>query len=780
SDNILKPADGHTVTMPSQDMILGLYYLSTVVEGAKGQGRIFSSLDEAQMALDRGEIDMQAKVLIRLPEDFVLPAGWEPSEFKAVDPEPGSPEIVKEERFSDGSVLFATSMGRILFNETLPVDYPFINEQAPKGKLSKIVDDIATRYSTQQVAAVLDALKDLGFTRAPWSGVTMAFSDIVAPADREDIIRRYEDEADRVNDQYGMGLMTEEERRNELIDLWTKCTDEVADAMRENFHDDNNVNIMVQSGARGNWMQIRQIAGMRGLVANPKGEIIPRPVKSNYRDGLSVLEYFISQHGARKGLADTALRTAESGYLTRRLVDVSQEVIVREEDCGTRKGLVMKVAERDENGNLVLVKAADGGPYSRLLAADVIDPADGETVLYHAGDALSMDVLNDLVAHGVEEVKGRSVLTCESKRGVCAKCYGWSLATNKLVDVGEAVGIVAAQSIGEPGTQLTLRSFHSGGVASASDITQGLPRVTELFEARTPKGEAPIAEFAGTIKLEDTERGRTINLVPDDTSLETISYPVTRRVPTLVKDGEHVEAGTQLLEGSVDPKKILRILGPNAAQQNIVEEVHTVYRSQGVDIHDKHIEVIVHQMLRRITVIDSGDTDLLPGELVDRARFTEANRKAMFEGKKPASGRPELMGITKASLATDSWLSAASFQETTRVLTEAALSEKEDDLKGLKENVIIGKLIPAGTGLARYRNAVVEPDKAIRETIYPNFGLGDDSLGDFGGSGDDMDFSNIDFGDLKLGDDFNPDDFLDDNGGQTDLDTDFGDTDFNL
>ena len=518
-------------------------------------------------------------------------------------------------------------------------------------------------------------------------------------------------------------------------------------------------------------MQIRQIAGMRGLVANPKGEIIPRPVKSNYRDGLSVLEYFISQHGARKGLADTALRTAESGYLTRRLVDVSQEVIVREEDCGTKRGLMMKIADRDENGNLTLVKAADGGPYSRLLAADVLDPADGTTVLAKCGDALSMDVLRDLVAHGVEEVKARSVLTCESKRGVCAKCYGWSLATSRLVDVGEAVGIVAAQSIGEPGTQLTLRSFHSGGVASASDITQGLPRVTELFEARTPKGEAPIAEFPGVVKVEDTDHGRQVTLTPDDTTVEPIVYPVTRRAPMLVKDGDHVEVGTQLIEGSVDPKKILRILGPRAAQVNIVEEVHNVYRSQGVDIHDKHIEVIVHQMLRRITVIDSGDTDLLPGELVDQAKFREANLAAVKNGGKPAAGRPELMGITKASLATDSWLSAASFQETTRVLTEAALSQKEDDLKGLKENVIIGKLIPAGTGLARYRNAKVEPDPQIRDSIYPNFGLGgaDSTPSNFGESDmGDVDFSNIDFGDMKLGDDFNPDDFLDDQGGQGD------------
>ena len=781
SDNILKPADGHTVTMPSQDMILGLYYLSTVLEGAKGQGRVFSSLEEAEMALDRHEIDMQAKVLIRLPESFELPKNWEPGEVKVLDPREGEDEVIKEERFHDGTVLFATSYGRILFNETLPTDYPFVNEQVAKGRLSKIVDDIAMRYSTQQVAATLDALKDLGFTRAPWSGVSFAFSDVNEPPERDEKIAEYEAKADKVNANYEMGLLTEEARRQELIDLWTECTAEVSKEVEEKFDPTSNLAIIVQSGARGNMMQINQIAGMRGLVANPKGEIIPRPVKSNYRDGLSVLEYFISQHGARKGLADTALRTAESGYLTRRLVDVSQDVIVREEDCGTKAGLPIRVAERDNDGNLVLVKAADGGPYSRLLAADVIDPADGQTVLYKRDDALSMDVLNDLVAHGVEEVKCRSVLTCESKRGVCAKCYGWSLATNKLVDVGETVGIVAAQSIGEPGTQLTLRSFHSGGVAAASDITQGLPRVTELFEARTPKGEAPITEFAGSIKIVENDRGRQIILTPDadsgapkeDGVIKPITYQVSKRVPLKVADGDHIKVGTQLVEGSVDPKKILTILGKRAAQVNIVEEVHTVYRSQGVDIHDKHIEVIVHQMTRRVTIIDSGDTDLLPGELVDNARFREINRNIVKNGGRPAVGRPALMGITKASLATDSWLSAASFQETTRVLTEAALSEKVDDLKGLKENVIIGKLIPAGTGLARYRNAVVEPDKAIRDTIYPNFGLGGDGdLGDATFSDadlSDLNFSNLEFGDLKLGDDFNPDDFYSDQGGQPDI-----------
>ena len=772
SDNILKPADGHAVTMPSQDMILGLYYLSTEKEDAQGQGRIFGSIEEARMALDLHEIDMQAKILLRVGSDFVLPDNWEPGEVKVRDPRDGESDVAREERFADGSVLFATTYGRILFNGTLPEDYPYINEQVPKGRLSSIVDDIASRYSTEQVAATLDALKDLGFTRAQWAGVTIAFSDIVAPSEHKQIVDEYEAQADKVNDQYAMGLLTEEERRQELINLWTECTDKVADAMQNNFYQDNNVNIMVQSGARGNWMQIRQIAGMRGLVANPRGEIIPRPVKSNYRDGLSVLEYFISQHGARKGLADTALRTAESGYLTRRLVDVSQDVIVREEDCGTKHGLAVTVAEPDEDGNLQLVRNADGGPYSRLLSADVVDPSDGKTVLYRRDEALSMDVLKDLVAHGVSSVRARSVLTCESKRGVCAKCYGWSLATNRLVDVGEAVGIVAAQSIGEPGTQLTLRSFHSGGVASASDITQGLPRVAELFEARTPKGEAPISDVDGTVHVEDNERGRTITVVPDEGD-ENFEYKVTRRVPLLVKDGEHISAGTALIEGSVDPKRILEVLGPRAAQVSIVEGVHDVYRSQGVDIHDKHIEVIVHQMLRRAVITSPGDTRYLEGELVDRQILRETNRKVAAEGGRPADGRPELMGITKASLATESWLSAASFQETTRVLTEAAIQQKVDDLKGLKENVIIGKLIPAGTGLARYRNAQVEPDKAIRDTIYPSFGLGEEPKElevNSNESLDGIDFNSIDFNQLNISDDFNPDDFLNDLGGGLGLD----------
>ncbi|NLE71882.1 MAG: DNA-directed RNA polymerase subunit beta', partial [Actinomycetales bacterium] len=533
----------------------------------------------------------------------------------------------------------------------------------------------------------------------------------------------------------------------ELIEIWTQATDKVAQAMQDAFPRSNPLYRMVSSGARGNWMQVRQIAGMRGLVANPKGEIIPRPIKSNYREGLSVLEYFIASHGARKGLADTALRTADSGYLTRRLVDVSQDVIVREDDCGTDRGLVLPVAVTGPDGQLRRHDRVETSVYARTLATDVVAP-DG-TVLAEAGEDVGDVIIDRVLAAGVTEVKVRSVLTCESRVGTCAKCYGRSLATGKLVDIGEAVGIIAAQSIGEPGTQLTMRTFHTGGVASAEDITQGLPRVQELFEARTPKGEAPIAEYSGRVTIDDSERLRRIVLTPDDGG-EEIAYPISKRSRLLVQDGQHVEVGTQLVQGKVDPKKVLRILGPRAAQKHLVDEVQEAYSSQGVDIHDKHIEVIVRQMLRRVTVLDSGDTDLLPGELAERGRFEDANRKAIAEGLQPASGRPELMGITKASLATDSWLSAASFQETTRVLTEAAMSGRSDPLLGLKENVIIGKLIPAGTGLSRYRNVVVEPTEEAKAELYPSFGYDDIDFPPLGmGSGEAIPLDEIDFGDLR-------------------------------
>ncbi len=437
--------------------------------------------------------------------------------------------------------------------------------------------------------------------------------------------------------QFDLGLITDEERRSEFIDIWTKATDEVDEAMRANFPTRNTIQRMVTSGARGNWMQVRQIAGMRGLVANPKGEIIPRPITSNYREGLSVLEYFIATHGARKGLADTALRTADSGYLTRRLVDVSQDVIIREEDCGTERGLVMVIAEKDSSGVAHRAETVETSAYARTLAVDVVGE-DGET-LAAAGEDVGDVVIEKLVNAGVETIKVRSVLTCASRVGTCAKCYGRSLATGKLVDVGEAVGIIAAQSIGEPGTQLTMRTFHTGGVAAAEDITQGLPRVQELFEARTPKGEAPISEAAGRVRIDDTERTRKLVVTPDDGS-EELAYPVSKRSRLLISDGEHVAVGQQLVAGAVDPKKVLRILGPQAVQKHLVQQVQETYRSQGVDIHDKHIEVIVRQMLRRVTVLDSGESSLLPGELAERSRFEEENRRVVSEGGTPASGRP--------------------------------------------------------------------------------------------------------------------------------------------
>ncbi|MFC2682851.1 MAG: DNA-directed RNA polymerase subunit beta' [Rothia mucilaginosa] len=690
SNNILKPSDGRPVAVPSQDMIIGLFHLTTPRDGQKNEGHAFSSVSEALMAMDRHEIELYTKVKIRLDGDqFVAPEGWEaPEGYKPGDP-----------------VLLDCTVGQVLFNQALPKDYPWFSGVADKKGLGSLINDLAERYPMDVVARALDNLKNSGFYWASRSGVTVAVSDIATPAEKPAIMERYEKQAAAIQDDFEIGTIDDEERRQELIKVWTEATDVVAEAMRENLSSHGGLNTiyrMVTSGARGNWMQVRQIAGIRGLVSNPKGEIMPRPIKSSYREGLSVLEYFIATHGARKGLADTALRTANSGYLTRRLVDVSQDVIVREHDCGTRRGLVLPLI--DEDGGLH--QDVETSIHGRTLAVDVKDEAGN--VLAAAGSDVSDELIEKLFKAGVKDVRVRSVLTCESAIGVCALCYGRSMASNVLVDIGEAVGIIAAQSIGEPGTQLTMRTFHTGGVASADDITQGLPRIQELFEARTPKGVAPISEVSGRVTIEDTEKSYKIVVTPDDGS-EPQSYTVLRRAASKLQNGDHVQVGDQLATGSVDPKEVLRIRGPREAQKHLVSEVQGVYKSQGVEIHDKHVEVIVRQMLRRVTVIESGDTDLLPGELVDNIAFQTANRKALVEGKKPAAGRPEMMGITKASLATESWLSAASFQETTRVLTQAAMEAKTDPLLGLKENVIIGKLVPAGTGLARYNDIEVEP-----------------------------------------------------------------------
>ncbi|CAB4696469.1 unannotated protein [freshwater metagenome] len=727
SNNILSPANGRPITTPTQDMIIGLFFLTTDREDTLGEGRSFSSPAEAIMAFDRGEISIQSKVNIRLagvvpPLEFDLGADWEEGRTLTIE----------------------TTLGRALFNETLPADYPYVNYEVGKKQLGSIVNDLAERYTKVEVAASLDALKDTGFRWATFSGVTVSIDDVTTPADKIQILSSYEAQAAKVQKQFERGLVTDEERRQELVEIWTEASKKVGEAMEKAFDKKNPIYMMVNSGASGNMNQIRQVGAMRGLVANPKGEIIPRPIKANFREGLSVLEYFISTHGARKGLADTALRTADSGYLTRRLVDVSQDVIIREDDCGTERGLPKVIGERRPDGTVVKHENAETAAYARTAASDIAHPESGE-VLATAGEDLGDVKIGELVAAGIIEVKVRSVLTCDAKTGTCAKCYGRSLATGKLVDIGEAVGIIAAQSIGEPGTQLTMRTFHTGGVASADDITQGLPRVVELFEARSPKGLSPISEAAGRVEIDESDKARKIVITPDDGS-EVKEYAVSRRSRLLVGDGDHIEVGQMLTVGTPDPKEVLRILGVRRTQQHLVDEVQQVYRSQGVSIHDKHIEIIVRQMLRRVTVIESGDTNLLPSDLVDRVKFEEENRRVVSEGGKPASGRPELMGITKASLATESWLSAASFQETTRVLTDAAIHGRSDSLRGLKENVIIGKLIPAGTGLERYRNIRVEPTEEARAAAYSVTGY-DTYDYEFGASGsgqavalDDFDF----------------------------------------
>jgi len=731
SNNILKPADGKPVTMPTQDMIIGLYHLTHMREGVPGEGRVFSSDAEAQMAMDNRELHLQAPIQVRMKgltgvnegpdKPAPMPEGWQP----------GDP------------VLLRTTLGRILFNQTLPEDYPFVNYEIRKSQLSAIVNDLAERYPKVQLAATLDALKEAGFHWATWSGLTIGMEDVPRPPAKPAILERYEREADRIDRQYQRGLMTAEERRGELIEIWTKATNEIAKEMENALPQSNPLWMMIHSGARGNMLQLRQIAAIRGLVANPKGEIIPRPIKASYREGLSVLEYFISTHGARKGLADTALRTADSGYLTRRLVDVSQDVIVREEDCGTDRTIPLEIGVENANGTLERHPYAETSVYARTLAHDVVD-AEGN-VLVKAGTDLNVSVVDKMLAAGVKSVRVRSVLTCESRLGVCAACYGRSLPTGKRVDVGEAVGIIAAQSIGEPGTQLTMRTFHTGGVAG-DDITQGLPRVTEIFEARVPKGKAPIAETAGRVRIEDGEKSRKIIVVPDDGSDEVVYDKIPRRVRLRVADGDHVEVGEKLTEGTIDPHELLRVLGPRALQLHLVQEVQEVYRSQGVQIHDKHIEIIIRQMLKRVIVIDSGSTEFLPGSPIDRAQFEAENRRVVAEGGEPASGRPILMGITKASLATESWLSAASFQETTRVLTDAAIQAKSDSLIGLKENVIIGKLIPAGTGISRYRNVRVEPTEEAKARVYSMTGYTESDYGFGPASGQAVPLDDFDLG----------------------------------
>jgi len=674
--NVLSPAHGDPIVAPTQDIIIGAYYLTVAKDGEDGEGRVFSSADELFKAYDAKVVGIHARVKVR--------------GLKRFEEEP------QEEYDANPGRLKETTAGRVILNRAFPEEFPFQDSTIKKKELSALVDRCARIFDKKDLAEILDALKATGFMYATKSGVTIGLDDVTTPAEKPKILAEHEKRAEKIETQYRRGVITEEERRQELIEVWTEATDRVRDAMEAGFDELNPIWMMANSGARGNIMQLRQIAGMRGLVANPRGEIIPRPIRANFREGLTVLEYFISTHGARKGLADTALRTADSGYLTRRLVDVSQEVLIRIEDCGTDRGVTLNIEEQRPFLKQKLL--------GRALLEDAIAP-DG-TMVAASGDLVTPEVRDAILEADVEEVRARSALTCDARHGVCQKCYGASMATGRLIELGEAVGIIAAQSIGEPGTQLTMRTFHTGGVAG-EDITHGLPRVVELFEARTPKGKAEIAKASGRVEIQEDERTRVIELIPDDGS-EPIPYKVPRHARLRVKNGVDVQAGDALTEGSKDPDEILDVMGQREVQNYLVAEVQSVYRSQGVPIHDKHIEVIVRQMLRKVTVVEPGETEFLPGELVDARVFAESNETVVSNGGEAATARPVLMGITKASLATESWLSAASFQETTRVLTEAAIRGKSDPLLGLKENVIIGKLIPAGTGMTRYRSTRVE------------------------------------------------------------------------
>lgn len=675
ANNILNPKDGKPVTTPTQDMILGSYYLTIDRDGALGEGHIFKDDTEALLAYDAGEVHLQAKVLIRQP---------------------------------DGSRL-ETTVGRVIFNNVIPAEVGFINETVGKKGLGKIVAKCYKKLGASATARMLDGIKAQGYKYSTQAGFTVAFSDIIVPDEKVEILSSSDAEVEKIEQKFRRGLITEEERYNLVIKVWNKATKDVTDALLRNLDKFNNINMMATSGARGNNQQIRQLAGMRGLMADSTGRTIELPIKANFREGLNVQEYFISSHGARKGLTDTALRTADSGYLTRRLVDVAQDVIVREDDCHTEKGLLV---EAIKSGNEV-IEPLEERISGRYALEPVIHPETGE-VLVAANEEITDEMASEIQKIGITQVVIRSALTCKSRYGVCRKCYGRNLATGEHVDIGEAVGIIAAQSIGEPGTQLTMRTFHTGGVAG-DDITQGLPRVEELFEARKPKGQAIIAEAAGLVHVEDIKNRKEITINENDGEVRV--YPVPYGARMKVANGDMVEAGQELTEGSINPHDLLRVKGALGVQMYLLREVQKVYRLQGVDINDKHIEVMVRQMLRKIKVEDPGDTDLLPGGQVDVFEYESENERVRANGGQEAVGKTVLLGITKASLATDSFLSAASFQETTRVLTDAAIKGKVDPLLGLKENVILGKLIPAGTGMSRYRGIKVTNEEENTEFV---------------------------------------------------------------
>ncbi|OPX89964.1 DNA-directed RNA polymerase subunit beta' [Pelotomaculum sp. PtaB.Bin117] len=665
SNNILNPKDGRPVAIPTQDMVLGIYYLTVEEPGVQGEGKVFKDREEAVMAYYNNVISLHARIKVRMPDKSML----------------------------------ETTVGRAIFNEVIPPELGYINQIADKKVLSRVVDDCYRQLGFSATTKLLDGIKKLGFTFATKAGVTIGIQDITIPERKKEILKDAEQQVEKVELQYRRGLITEDERYRKVIGIWNEATRTVTEALNETLGRFNPVYMMANSGARGNIQQIRQLAGMRGLMADPSGRIIDLPIKANFREGLTVLEYFISTHGARKGLADTALRTADSGYLTRRLVDVAQDVIVREIDCGTSQGITV---EEIKDGAEVIEKIEDR-IIGRVALEDIkVEKANGDVeIIVEADEEITEEHAEKIIKAGIKKVKIRSVLTCKTRYGVCIKCYGRNLATGRNVDIGEAVGTIAAQSIGEPGTQLTMRTFHTGGVAG-DDITQGLPRVEELFEARRPKGQAIIAEEAGVVEVREIKGRKEIEVTAADGEKAVYQVPYGARLK--IKNGDQVDAGDELTEGSVNPHDLLKIKGVQGVQIYLLQEVQRVYRLQGVDINDKHIEVMIRQMLRKIKIDDPGDTDLLPGGLIDIFEFEDENARVEALGGEPATAKAVLLGITKASLATDSFLSAASFQETTRVLTEAAIKGKLDPLIGLKENVIIGKLIPAGTGMSRYRN----------------------------------------------------------------------------
>ena len=694
ANNLLKPSEGRPVTVPTQDMVLGSYYLTLDKDGEVGEGKVFRNMEEAMMAYDAKAISLHAKIRVRRTAEF-------------------NGETI--------SGLVETTMGRMIFNRPIPQDLGYVDRSTPenalkfeidflvgKKQLGQIIEHCIKVHGTEQTAEVLDEIKAQGYKYSTISGITVAVCDATIPAAKKDLLKAAEAEINEISEEYAEGFLSESERYNAVLRTWEKCTNDVTDALQKGLDRYNPIYMMADSGARGSMSQIRQLAGMRGLIANTSGKTIEIPIKANYREGLNILEYFISSRGARKGLADTALRTADSGYLTRRLVDVSQEVIIREEDCGTTEGIeVFDITAGPES-----IEPLHERLIGRYLVDDFCDE-DGN-VLVSKDKLMAEEDADLIVGRGVERIKIRSVLYCRAKNGVCKKCYGASLANRKPVEVGEAVGIIAAQSIGEPGTQLTMRTFHTGGVASAEDITQGLPRIDELFEGRKPKHVAIINEIDGKVAFEEIKKNRHVVVTNDETG-DSRSYLIPFGSRLTVKEGEYIKRGKRITEGSVNPHDVLAISGTQEVQDYLIQEVQRVYRMQGVDINDKHIEIIVRQMLRKVRVDDAGDTDLLVSSLADKNEVLSANEAIRQriangeEGLKEATYTPILLGITKASLATDSFLSAASFQETTRVLTDAAIKGKVDSLIGLKENVIIGKLVPAGTGMKCYSEVAVVP-----------------------------------------------------------------------